>query len=203
MRMPGIDGAELAWRIRNGSAGVSPALPILGLSAAQDEETLSRFRRAGISAQLEKPVTAARMLRAVALLCAGAPVPAGENAASPDATRCFHREAALVAVGGDSALLRKLISVFLENAPKQRTALAAAVEERDTAEIRRLAHGLKNSAAMLRADALRAACAALEEGVAGGAADLPPLWQAVDKMFAGAIPVLREYADGAAADVRT
>jgi signal transduction histidine kinase/DNA-binding response OmpR family regulator len=203
MYMPGIDGAELARRIRNGGgARAGSAVPVLGLSAAQDEETRARFRQAGVNAQLEKPVTAAQVLEIVNRLCGNAPVPGGENAAPPDAEACFHQAAALIAVNGEHGLLRKLVAVFLEDAPKQRKALAAAVEERNTAEIRRLAHGLKNSAAMLRTDALRAACAALEQGAAGHAADVSSLWRAVEGAFAGALSALRGYAAEAAVDAR-
>jgi len=74
----------------------------------------------------------------------------------------FHAQSALAAMGGNSNLLLRLCRAFMEEVPARCTELASAVEVRDWRQAARLAHAVKNSAAMLAAHPLHDAAKRLE-----------------------------------------
>ncbi|WP_245611303.1 ATP-binding protein [Solidesulfovibrio alcoholivorans] len=66
MQLPEGGGLELAGRIRAGAGAATPAdVPILGLSTATSAEEHEKWRAAGISGHILKPVTRQRLLDAV------------------------------------------------------------------------------------------------------------------------------------------
>ncbi|GFM35518.1 histidine kinase [Desulfovibrio psychrotolerans] len=74
----------------------------------------------------------------------------------------FNAQSALAAMGGNSNLLLRLCRAFMEEVPARCTELASAVEARDWRQAARLAHAVKNSAAMLAAQPLHDAAKRLE-----------------------------------------
>jgi HPt (histidine-containing phosphotransfer) domain-containing protein len=83
-----------------------------------------------------------------------------------------------VAAGFDPspALSRELHAAFARELPGKRAELAAAVNAADWARVRATAHYLRNSALVVRADALFAACTGLEEAAAAGREAEVRLW---------------------------
>lgn len=77
--------------------------------------------------------------------------------------------------GGGADLLVELIALFSEDAPRHVTSLREAVGGRDTAEVARLAHALKGSAATLGARLMSATCAELEAASRAGRTDVGPV----------------------------
>ncbi|UZP68324.1 ATP-binding protein [Desulfovibrio mangrovi] len=73
------------------------------------------------------------------------------------------RNKALVGMGDNKRLLLRLCSAFLEEVPARCTELQVAVQQRDWLESRRLAHAIKNSAAMLYASQLFESAKQIEE----------------------------------------
>jgi HPt (histidine-containing phosphotransfer) domain-containing protein len=82
--------------------------------------------------------------------------------------------------------------VLLAELPMQEQALARAVEQNNPAQIRHLAHGLKNSAAMLHLQQLRAAGAALEKA-AQAQQDCRQAWRLLKQAMPVARDTLRAY----------
>jgi HPt (histidine-containing phosphotransfer) domain-containing protein len=108
-----------------------------------------------------------------------------ERAVTGDAEAPVNVPAVLRWLGGDRALLQDLVRVFVEDAPGRGAALRAAAAARDAAQLERLAHSLKGSAAILGAARLQAARAALERAAqAGGAGPEPALLDGVDQALA-------------------
>ena len=66
-------------------------------------------------------------------------------------------------VAGDESLLRELVAIFLEDAPKHLRDLRVALDRRDIREVERIAHGLKGVVANFGAEPARSAAADLEE----------------------------------------
>jgi len=66
-------------------------------------------------------------------------------------------------VAGDEALLRELVAIFLEDAPKHLRELHAALERRDAREVERISHGLKGVVANFGATPARTVAGDLEE----------------------------------------
>jgi two-component system, sensor histidine kinase and response regulator len=66
-------------------------------------------------------------------------------------------------VAGDETLLRELVAIFLEDAPKHLRDLRTALDRRDVREVERIAHGLKGVVANFGAEPARSVAADLEE----------------------------------------
>ena len=66
-------------------------------------------------------------------------------------------------VAGDETLLRELVAIFLEDAPKHLRELHAALERRDAREVERISHGLKGVVANFGAVPARTVAGDLEE----------------------------------------
>ncbi|MDR2694933.1 MAG: DUF3365 domain-containing protein [Deltaproteobacteria bacterium] len=190
IRMPGMNGLELAERIRNGGAGVDPALPIISITASQSEESAARLRQLGVCVQAEKPLDAGQILHLVAQACGSG----NARDTRPATESVFDLAAALKRVEGKHALLRKLAAVLLAELPLQEEALARAVAQNDPAQVHYLAHALKNSAAMLHLQQVRAAGAALEKA-AQAQQDCRQAWQLLQQAMPAAHNALRAYMD--------
>lgn len=77
--------------------------------------------------------------------------------------------------GGRADLLVELVALFSEDAPRHVASLRKAVGGWDTAEVARLAHALKGSAATLGARLMSATCAELEAASRAGRTDVGPV----------------------------
>jgi HPt (histidine-containing phosphotransfer) domain-containing protein len=80
--------------------------------------------------------------------------------ASPEV---FDQEHALSATGDDPELLREIVGLFLEDCPRMIEDLEHAADAADAGALRRAAHTLKGSVAVLGARALAAVAREIEE----------------------------------------
>jgi signal transduction histidine kinase/DNA-binding response OmpR family regulator len=190
IRMPGMNGLELAERIRQGDAGVDPALPIISITASRSEEAQARLRQLGVHLQAEKPLSSQQLLQLIASACGTS------NARSAPSAKesVFDLAAALEKVEGKHALLRKLAAILLEDLPQQELALARAVEQNDLPQIHYLAHALKNSAAMLQLRQLKTGGERLENA-AHARRDCRQAWQSLQEALSPARAALLAYVD--------
>jgi HPt (histidine-containing phosphotransfer) domain-containing protein len=188
--MPGMNGLELAARIRQGGAGVNPALPIISITASQSEGVRARLAELGVTVQAEKPISAGRILELVEKACesSGAPKDGSESAL------VFDLSAALEKVDGSPLLLRKLVALLLEELPQREEELAMAVEQKNFPRAHYLAHALKNSAGMLQLQQLQFFCAALEK-IAESGEDCQKAWQNLREALPTAKKALAAYLD--------
>lgn len=179
MRMPELDGLDTTRALRQG-AGAS--LPVVVLSASVSVEERQAFAALGVQAHLLKPVGARELMRVLSeaveavLPCAAqtppspsaTPAPLPMSAQAPrspgDASLpLFDKKAALEDLDGDAALLRKLAELWLAEVEQRRVEILQAQELEDAATVQRVAHGWKNSSAVLHLCRLHAACAQLEK----------------------------------------
>lgn len=75
----------------------------------------------------------------------------------------YNRERALERVAGEEDLLEELIISFQEEYPRWLEGIETALEEDDAGEVRRLAHTIKGSAAILEAEPTTTLARELEE----------------------------------------
>jgi two-component system sensor histidine kinase/response regulator len=74
-------------------------------------------------------------------------------------------------LGGDQALLRELVGIFMDDGPKRLEALRRAMTASDIQLLEQVAHSLKGSAAILGASRLQGSALALEEAAQDGRAE--------------------------------
>lgn len=91
--------------------------------------------------------------------------------------------------GGD-ALLRDMIDLFLEHAPKRIAASRQALAANDLAPVRLSVHSLVSSCAQLGAEQMRRLSAEAERAVANNPDALAGLLEALDREFAIVQPLL-------------
>jgi len=80
----------------------------------------------------------------------------------------FDRQALLVRLGGNEALIQKFVTMFFDSADEHMNLLQQAVEAGDAEQMRAKAHAIKGSAGNVGACALSAAAAELEKAVREG-----------------------------------
>jgi len=188
-QMPVMDGLDATRAIRS-TAAPDQHLPIVALTANNDDETKAACLAAGMDDLLGKPFT--REALQSLLLRWEAPVPC-PAAAEPDAdaktdpapehvqepspaakTRVSSLDLqpidALRALDpdGTNRLVDRAIGKFVTYSEELLDTLAEAISRDDISEISRIAHSLKSSSANLGAMDLSRACADLEKQCRGG-----------------------------------
>ena len=155
--MPGIDGYEVARRLRR--LTVSPRL--VGVSAHADGAERARALQAGMDAFLVKPVALPDLIQAVAAS------PTGPGRAAPYPLRLEHMRA-----------------IFSQEAPDLRREIRLAAAAGDLERLRARIHYLRNSADIARYDELGLLCAQLETLLAGRTGRFEDVLQDVDRVLA-------------------
>ncbi len=195
--MPVMDGIEATQRIRN----LPPprgAVPILTLTANVLPEDLERYRRAGVSATVTKPIDWKLLFdamarygrngkaaapreaapRQAALTAAAQPPsalrPATPQPAAPQAELSSAGEELRKRLGqlddGTGAVTRRLVDIFIRDTQQRLVDLAEMLAKADASGIVQRAHAIRGSAANLGLQRLAALCGEIE--TAARAADL-------------------------------
>ncbi len=183
VQMPGLDGPALAQRIRAElPAERQPYLIALTANAMQGDR--ERYLSLGMDDYVSKPITLPRLAealargralrasagrkRAVGTVERASDSPSG--AVSAAAVEAEQRRQALGLTSAQAARLwARVIGEYLRDAPAQLAALEAGVWSHDYELVRRAAHRLKSSSAIVGAGDLALRCDRLEQAAAGGA----------------------------------
>ncbi len=166
LQMPVMGGIEATTRLRaiEQSTG-AVRLPVIALTAAALAADRAQCFAAGMDDYLTKPIELEVLrvsLARMAIAQDSIRKPAEPVPATPAASPCFDREAALKLVEGDAELLAEVIGVSLTELPRQLDDLEQAISRADVTAARRHAHTLKGTAGTLGATRLREASYAME-----------------------------------------
>jgi PAS domain S-box-containing protein len=169
-QMPELDGYQAARTIR--AAEGSRRIPIIAMTAHSMPGDRERCLAAGMDDYLSKPVDPVQLYTVLERWLPGAPTrPPGPE---PIRARFGHEVAEAQVEPLDAAMVanlretlteemrERLLETFETSLPTCLAEIEAAVERDDRAELRRVAHLLKGSAATLGAARLRNACQSLE-----------------------------------------
>jgi CheY-like chemotaxis protein/HPt (histidine-containing phosphotransfer) domain-containing protein/anti-sigma regulatory factor (Ser/Thr protein kinase) len=214
VQMPGVDGLEATRRLRAAGSAVA----VLALTATALRGDRERCLAAGMNAHLQKPITLPELRAALApylepgdgpgsdqgyrdgpppaASTVPPPAPAATALAEPPTTPAvdLNRLRALAEELADRPLVVATVSTFLAELDRRRTAMTDAADRGDREALRATAHTLKSSSALLGADTLAAACAAVERRATTAARhDLARLLTAVDQAAVPAAAALAGY----------
>jgi signal transduction histidine kinase/CheY-like chemotaxis protein/HPt (histidine-containing phosphotransfer) domain-containing protein len=200
VQMPEMDGLETSRAIcRRWPESRRPR--IIAMTAEAMEGDRETCIAAGMDDYIAKPVNLELLRRAL-------------DACRPLATRRLVTEAASVPSAnseslnrsvlhelreqlGDAESVHKVVTTFLHSTPGLLAALREAAGKGDATEVRRAAHTLKSSSAMLGARALSLACEELERlSRLGDVADAPARVAALEALYVDVRPKLEALATG-------
>src|SRR5260221_1358358 len=170
-QMPEMDGFEAtaAIRLREASQGADRRLPIIALTAGAVEGDRDKCLAAGMDDYLSKPFSLDQLERTLRRWLPAVPaMEPGMPHVDPQAI-----ESMLVLGGGGRELLKKMIDIYLGDAPRRLAAIRDGMARADSGAVARAAHSFKSANANLGAAALAEMCKRLErhcrEGATAGA----------------------------------
>jgi len=169
LQMPKLDGLEAARRLRADARFAT--LPLVAMTAHAMPEHREASRQAGFDAHLLKPIDQRELFDTLLRYRPGA-APAGPSAESVVSTpsaagstqevALFNRVNALQRLGGNHALLDRLLARFASDHADAANQIVQALEAGDIARATREAHTLKGVAANLGATLLSSTAATVE-----------------------------------------
>ncbi|WP_406648175.1 ATP-binding protein [Aliisedimentitalea scapharcae] len=172
--MPELDGLEATGIIRSGS-GPNRGTPILALTAHALPQDKDRFRSAGISETVVKPLTSDVLMRAIQTHA---------GAASTSNARSTHELKAVLDVlsankGPEAA--RALVTEFIASMDLVLSRISnPTLTSPEHPELASLIHKCAGSAAVLGCETVSQILGQLEDGVQSGSSDLSQLGQELD-----------------------
>jgi signal transduction histidine kinase/DNA-binding response OmpR family regulator len=200
VQMPEMDGLEASRAIcRRWPESRRPR--IIAMTAEAMEGDRETCIAAGMDDYIAKPVDLALLRRA---LDACRPLatrrPVDEAASVPSANSESLDRSVLHELReqlGDAESVHKVVTTFLHSTPRLLAALREAAGKGDVTEVRRAAHALKSSSAMLGARALSRACEELERlSRLGDVADAPARVAALEALYVDVRPALEAATAG-------
>jgi CheY-like chemotaxis protein/HPt (histidine-containing phosphotransfer) domain-containing protein len=158
LQMPEMGGIEATLEIRRRERATGGHVRIIAITAHTMAGDRERCLEAGMDGYVAKPFEPRLLFAAMEDADARPAVP------PPPApgTVVFDRAGLVRRVRGDRTLMMHVIEIFLEDCPKRRAEMQAAIDVRDASAVRPAAHALKGAAANLGAPTLAEAAATLE-----------------------------------------
>jgi two-component system sensor histidine kinase/response regulator len=153
VQMPVMDGLEATARIRQREKDGGRHLPIVAMTAFAMKGDRERCLEAGMDAYVSKPIHSQELFRTIEALSTAPTTSEAPARPSNASDGVIDLQAALASVGGDPALLRELIGLFLESCPGLLSEIRYAAAEGDAARLKRAAHTLKGSVGYFSAPA--------------------------------------------------
>ena len=148
-QMPEMDGLTATRKIREREEQTRSHVPIIAMTAHAMTGDRERCLDAGMDGYVSKPISATRLEQAINAVFfeggTGLKAPAKLQKEDSMATHSFDwdQAVALERVGGDEALLREIVTIFLDDIPRHMSSLSRAIAEEDSESVERVAHSLK------------------------------------------------------------
>jgi two-component system sensor histidine kinase/response regulator len=155
MQMPEMGGAEAMGIIRERERSAGGHMPIVALTAHALKGDRERCLENGADGYVPKPISPPMLFHEIDLVLARFG-PATEERRTPS------DRGALARVAADPNMLREIIAIFLDDAPKQLAALREGLNADDGNAVYRAAHTLKGSVGNFQAQEIVAHLQRLE-----------------------------------------
>jgi CheY-like chemotaxis protein/HPt (histidine-containing phosphotransfer) domain-containing protein len=147
LQMPVMGGIEATAAIRQKEKNTGAHIPIVAMTARAVDEDRENCLAAGMDGHVSKPIRIKNLFEVIDSAVA-------YKSPEPEMTRYFSdrcnsslvdRQALLTHVDGDLALLRRMVSIFLADAPERLGAILTAVDSNNAGMLLKLAHKMKGA----------------------------------------------------------
>ena len=183
VQMPEMDGLEATHAIRAREAETHQHLPIIAMTAHAMKGDRERCLAAGMDGYIAKPIRPPDLMMEIERFATrtGTPPAARPEEFEPD---CIDWPTLWASCDGDRELLGEMASLFLQGLPAQVQAVHRAMQDRQAADLERLARGMKAVAANFAAmPAFQAAFSLERLAQHGDLDDAPRAWEALEREF--------------------
>jgi CheY-like chemotaxis protein/HPt (histidine-containing phosphotransfer) domain-containing protein len=156
LQMPDMDGFEAVSAIRAREHGGAPRTAIVAMTAHAMQGFRERCLAAGMDDYVSKPIRTDELFAALERVT-GLVAPPKTTTSVPSVPvpgKVLDREDALRRVKGRKSLLKDLIRIFLDDAPKHLGEIREGLERRDAQMLVRGAHTIKGSCIYLGAESV-------------------------------------------------
>jgi two-component system, sensor histidine kinase and response regulator len=157
VQMPTVDGIEATLHIREQEAGTGRHIPIVGLTAHAMKGDQEQGLASGMDEYVTKPLRLEDLVKAIERW-----IPRDSTAPAKEIST-FDSVKLLNSLCGDTAALRRLVSIFLETTPELVAKIRKAVTDGDAKVVLHAAHTLKGSLTHLNERRAQAAASELEK----------------------------------------
>jgi PAS domain S-box-containing protein len=161
VQMPAMDGLEATAHIRRLEQGTGRHVPIIGLTAHAMKGDREDGLAAGMDDYLTKPLQLDDLRRAIEQWKPKIAADSQEPSNVP-ANESFECANLLKSLDGDTAALRRLVTLFLDTTPSLLADIRTAVRQRNASALEHAAHTLKGSLTHLEEAKSRGVAAELE-----------------------------------------
>jgi CheY-like chemotaxis protein/HPt (histidine-containing phosphotransfer) domain-containing protein len=164
VQMPEMDGFEATAAIRRKEKESGSHIPIIAMTAHAMKGDRERCLEAGMDDYLSKPIQPQSLKEVIGRwVDKGVPEkPEAALADSSEASEVFDKSGFLERLGGDESLFRKLLSMFLDDAPMQIEKMQQHLKDEDLAGVQLRAHSLKGVAMSIGGKALQEVASEIE-----------------------------------------
>ena len=162
VHLPGMSGWEATAAIRKTEKKTGERIPIIALSASTLPSDRRKCLEAGMDDFVSKPIQPAELFKAIGTLPARKTLGKSEAAGSIPEQSVLDEKALLSQVGGDTNLLRQLISIFLADSPAALARIQKAVDTRDAGALLKTTHAFRGSVSIFAAPAAVGSAVKLE-----------------------------------------
>jgi CheY-like chemotaxis protein/HPt (histidine-containing phosphotransfer) domain-containing protein len=162
VQMPEMDGYETTAMIRHNERETGGHLPIIAMTAHAMKGDRERCLEAGMDGYLTKPIHAKALYETVEAIDSRIGPIEPSQAEELPSKDVLDWESAVKRVGGRTALLEQMVTLFFMECDKGLPEIRAAIATRDAPQVRRVAHRLKGSLDCFAAHDAAAAALRLE-----------------------------------------
>jgi len=150
IQMPELDGFEATQILREKEKDGRRRLPIVAMTAHAMQGDMEKCLAAGMDGYVSKPINRDELFSVIETLTKGgneekgiSPVGSKEN--EPLTQEVFELSKALEIAGGDTAFLKEIAELFLENLPGYVARIREAISREDAVALEGAAHNLKGA----------------------------------------------------------
>jgi CheY-like chemotaxis protein/HPt (histidine-containing phosphotransfer) domain-containing protein len=162
VQMPEMDGFEATAAIRRKERENGKHIPIIAMTAHAMKGDRERCLEAGMDDYLTKPIQPQSLIEIIGRWVDNGVLKKPEVAPPSEASEVFDKSGFLERLGGDESLFRKLLSMFLDDAPMQIEKMQQHLKDEDLAGVQLRAHSLKGVAMSIGGKALQEVASEIE-----------------------------------------